>query len=65
MYSNSCCGLADMSIQSAEKIYTHNPIQTLSNGTVLVDYGPMRMFISVFEKGKPLVTLAKEGRIWR
>ncbi|PIV20397.1 MAG: hypothetical protein COS40_12810 [Deltaproteobacteria bacterium CG03_land_8_20_14_0_80_45_14] len=61
MYSNSCCGLADMSIQSAEKIYTHNPIQTLSNGTVLVDYGPMRMFISVFEKGKPLVTLAKEG----
>jgi len=50
-----------MSIQSAEKIYTHNPIQTLSNGTVLVDYGPMRMFISVFEKGKPLVTLAKEG----
>jgi len=61
VYSNSCCGLADMSIQSAEKIYTHNPIQTLSNGTVLVDYGPMRMFISVFEKGKPLVTLAKEG----
>jgi hypothetical protein len=50
-----------MSIQSAEKIYTHNSIQTLSNGTVLVDYGPMRMFISVFEKGKPLVTLAKEG----
>ena len=36
-------------------------IEILSNGTVLVDYGPMRMFISAFENGKPLVTLAKEG----
>ncbi len=38
-----------------------NAIQTFSNGTVLVDYGPMRMFISVFEDGKSLVTLAREG----
>ncbi len=40
---------------------TNTHVQTLHNGTVLVDYGPMHMFISVFEKGKPLVTLAKEG----
>jgi ApbE superfamily uncharacterized protein (UPF0280 family) len=36
-------------------------IQTLPNGSVLVDYGPMRMFISVYEDGKSLVTLAQEG----
>lgn len=42
-------------------IYGHNPIQILSNGTVLVDYGPMHMFISASENGKPLVQLAKEG----
>jgi len=36
-------------------------VQTLSNETVLVDYGPMQMFISAFENGKPLVKLAKEG----
>ena len=48
-------------MQLTEKIHTHDPIQVLSNGTVLVDYGPMHMFISVFENGKPLVQLAKEG----
>ena len=36
-------------------------IQTLPNGTVLVDYGPMRMFIRVSENGNLLVPLAKEG----
>ncbi len=40
---------------------THHYVQTLSNGTVLVDYGPMHMFISASENGKPLVQLAKEG----
>ena len=48
-------------MQSAKKIYTHDPIQILSDGTVLVDYGPMRMFISASENGKPLVKLAEEG----
>jgi ApbE superfamily uncharacterized protein (UPF0280 family) len=38
-----------------------DPIQILSNGTVLVDYGPMRMFISASENGKPLVKLAGKG----
>lgn len=38
-----------------------NPIQILSNRTVFVEYGPMRMFISAFENGMPLVDLAKEG----
>ena len=38
-----------------------NPIQTLSNGVVLLDYGPMHMFISAFENGKPVVGLAEEG----
>jgi uncharacterized protein len=39
----------------------NNHIQALSNGAILVDHGPMRMFISVSENGKPLVLLAKEG----
>jgi len=38
-----------------------NCIQTLPNGTIIVDYGPMRMFISVSENGKPLIQLAEEG----
>src|SRR3990172_12197608 len=38
-----------------------NYIQTLPNDTVLVDHGPMRMFISVFDNGKPLIDLAREG----
>ena len=41
--------------------YTDDPIIALPSGSVLVDYGPMRMFISVFESGKPLVDLAQEG----
>jgi uncharacterized protein len=40
---------------------TNTHVQTLHNGTVLVDYGPMRMFISAFENGKPLTKLAEEG----
>ena len=36
-------------------------IDVLANGVVLVDYGPMRMHISVFDQGKPLPDLAKEG----
>lgn len=48
-------------MQLAEKIYTHDPIQVLHNGIVLVDYGPMHMFINASENGKPLVTLAEEG----
>jgi len=50
-----------MAMQLAAKEQGTSNIQTFSNGTVLVDYGPMRMFISVFEDGKLLVTLAREG----
>lgn len=50
-----------MKMQSVEKIYTHDPIQVLPNGTVLLDYGPMRMSINVSEYGKPLDDLAREG----
>jgi len=48
-------------MQLRERIYGHDPIQILPNGTVLVDYGPMHMFISASENGKPLVKLAEEG----
>lgn len=41
--------------------YRDDPIQILSNGTVLVDYGPMHMSISAFEKGRPVNALAEEG----
>lgn len=41
--------------------YENGPIEILSNGTVLVDYGPMHMFISTSENGKPLINLATEG----
>ena len=50
-----------VSIGAMAGIYRHDPIQILSNGTVLVDYGPMRMFISAFENGKPLVTIGGRG----
>jgi len=50
-----------MLIEPARKTNGYDPIQILPNGAVLADYGPMRMFISVFENGKPLVSLAKEG----
>ena len=48
-------------MQPAPRIQGINCIQTLSNDTVLVDHGPMRMFISVFDNGKPLIDLAREG----
>lgn len=48
-------------MQLTEKITRHDPVQALPDGTVLVDYGPMHMFISVSEKGNPLISLAKEG----
>jgi len=44
-----------------QRTYRHDPIQILSNGTVLVDHGPMHMLISVFENEKPLIKLAEEG----
>jgi ApbE superfamily uncharacterized protein (UPF0280 family) len=50
-------------MQSAEKLYAYDPIQTLPNGTLLVDYGPMRMSINVSERGKPLPKLAEEGAL--
>ena len=46
---------------SVNNQYKDDPIHILSNGAVLLDYGPIRMFISAFENGKPLITLAKEG----
>jgi ApbE superfamily uncharacterized protein (UPF0280 family) len=48
-------------MQRAGKVQETNIIQTLSDGTVLVNYGPMHLFISAFENGKPLVNLAEEG----
>jgi hypothetical protein len=48
-------------MQLASKAENINVIQTLPNGTVLVDYGPMHMFISVFENGNPVNALAEEG----
>jgi len=47
--------------QPTQSTYEHNPIQILANGTVLVDYGPMHMFISAFENGRPVIALAEEG----
>lgn len=40
---------------------SENPIQVLSEGRVLVDYGPMRMLIQVFDRNQPLTDLATEG----
>lgn len=48
-------------MQVAQRVQNASCIQTLSNGTILVDYGPMRMFITVMEKGKPIISLTKEG----
>jgi ApbE superfamily uncharacterized protein (UPF0280 family) len=50
-----------MAMQLETKEERTRNVQTFSDGTVLVDYGPMHMFISVFESGRPLVDLAKEG----
>lgn len=36
-------------------------LKALPNGTILVEYGPMRMLISAFENGVPLIDLAMEG----
>lgn len=38
-----------------------NMIQQLPNGALLVDYGPMRVSILVYEHGKVLTHLAREG----
>jgi ApbE superfamily uncharacterized protein (UPF0280 family) len=38
-----------------------NVIQTLTDGAVLLDYGPMRMVIRVFDRATPLIDLAMEG----
>ena len=54
-------GIYVIRMQLANKREEINRIQTLPNGTILVDYGPMRMFISVSENGKPLFDLAEEG----
>ena len=48
-------------MQLARRKEKIDAIQTLPNGSVLVDYGPMHMFINVFENGKPRVSLAEEG----
>jgi len=48
-------------MQLTKKRQGTNSIEILSDGRVLVDYGPMRMFISVSENGRPLVNLAGEG----
>jgi ApbE superfamily uncharacterized protein (UPF0280 family) len=40
---------------------TDDTIKAFPDGAVLVDYGPMRMRISVFDQGKPLPEMAKEG----
>jgi len=48
-------------MQLASKTENIDVIRTLPNGTVLVDYGPMHMFINVFENGIPRVSLAEEG----
>lgn len=50
-----------MAMPLANRIEERDVIQTLPNGTVLVDYGPMRMFIRVSEYGRPLPGLAGEG----
>jgi hypothetical protein len=50
-----------MTMQLARKAQEISNIQTLPAGTVLIDYGPMRMFISAFENGKPLNDLAIDG----
>lgn len=47
--------------EPTRRTHGHNSVQVLSNETVLLDYGPMHMFISVFENGKPVIALAKEG----
>ncbi|NWG03729.1 MAG: UPF0280 family protein [Syntrophaceae bacterium] len=45
----------------AKNLKKSDGVQVLPDGIVLVDYGPMRMFISASENGKPLIQLAEEG----
>ncbi len=40
---------------------TDGHFQVVASGTVLVDYGPMRMVISAYEGPQPLTELAREG----
>jgi len=54
-------GIYVIRMQLASKREEINRIQTLPNGTILVDYGPMHMFISAFENKKPLIKLAEVG----
>lgn len=41
-----------------------NGIQQLPHGAILVDYGPMRMSILVYENGKVLTPLARDGALY-
>jgi uncharacterized protein len=36
-------------------------IEVLSNGSVLFEYGPIRMIIQASDRGRPMIELAKEG----
>jgi len=47
--------------EPTRKTHGYHSVQVLSNEAVLLDYGPMHLFISVFENGKPVIALAKEG----
>lgn len=44
-----------------DSVNENNTLQVLPGGIVLVEYGPMRMFIYAFEERRPLTDLAKEG----
>jgi len=50
-----------ITMQLGTKTENINSPQTQPDGTVLLDYGPMHMFISVSEKGRPVIGLAEEG----
>ncbi len=50
-------------MQAAQRVQNTNYIQALHNGTVLVDYGPMRMFINVSEYRVSVPKLAEEGAL--
>ncbi len=45
----------------AQRVQNPGCIRPVSNGVILLDYGPMHMFISVLECGKPVTELAEEG----
>ncbi len=54
-------GIYLMTMQLAREVQGIHNVQILPNGTVLVEYGPMRMFINVYMSGNPVVELAREG----